>query len=259
MKKLYGSSSAFQWGQLTFTNTKAGCLRAIFLQSRGVRETSIPEVYQVIGALNEEWYRTEVLKEQEFKAEEPIKRLLGTDIEFSGRIDYLLPDEVIELKAVTSYAKSRDVIAGGNYAPENLAQLVSYMMESRITQGQLIYTWWKDKNQAKSSKVKVTSTDKTMYEVVESRSYKVEIDEFGRIIVDQVPSKFTVHDQLAHRSAAVKCIEEGTILNRPIGYDAPFGSPCTYCVFKEACDSYDEGTIEGADAFINLSNKCLKE
>ena len=260
MYKLYGSNSAFLWGRLTFTDSKAGCLRAILLQSRGVREGEINPVYKTIGALNEEWHGNQLEEAgTPYERELPITGNVSgySDVIVSGRIDYVVPSSIHELKAVTSYAKAREVIDQGNWKPEHLAQLVCYMVLRKSTEGALIYSFWKDKKVSKSSKVKPISTDKNDYELVSNRCYSVNIDDFGRIIIDGIPSKFTVYDQLAHQVTAAKVITEGEVFDRPIGWDAVFGSPCNYCPFKLACNTYDENKNIGTDAYVELAKKCL--
>lgn len=264
--RLGGSAAAFQWGTLTYTNSKAGCLRAILLKSRGINERSIPEHYKIIGELNELRYLAEVAEksQRDFTREMAVKApLTGFDnFTLSGRADFVyhnetVVDEVIELKAVSSYAKQRDVIDVGNIPPENLAQLITYMSILNVCKGKLIYTRWKNKNLAKSTKDNLQSADKNDYEAIADRTFEVNVNDYGRIIIDHQPSKFTIYDVYSHQNSAAKAITEGVVKERPLGWEAKFGSPCSYCVFSKACDRFDSGDIVGTDAYVSIAKECV--
>ncbi len=238
-KTVYGSSSAFAWGRLVFTDSKAGCIRNILLQSHGVREGSIPEKYKIMGAANEARYN-KILADSGIKydQERPIKHAVAAvpSVLFSGRADFIryLDSTVVvdELKSMDSKNKAREVLKHGNWTPENLAQLIAYMVGMQTPDGRLIYTQFEDGEPTKE------------------RAFEIVIDEAGRICVDGAPTKFTVYDQIAHLNAAARAIENNEIWERPYNWNAPFKSPCGYCPFKATCDKFDAGEIKDVQAFV---------
>jgi hypothetical protein len=251
MKKVRGSQSAFAVGDLVFTKYASGCLRSIMLADHGLRDTIDPK-HQERGALNEEVYERGlqgrgVAYDRERTVSEPIDGFVDTA--FVGRLDFLLPDVpphgrvIVELKSTESPGVLKDVIKDGKYNLQNLAQLIAYMLTERCTHGQLVYTYFK------KNKVKV-------YEKGVERVFVIEIDSEGRILVDQQPAPFTVHDYLHHRQLSAKVINEREIWARPYqpgGYD----TPCRYCPFSKTCDMYDMGLIDDVDTFVSEASKNL--
>lgn len=249
-KKIHGSSSAFAWGRIVFTEYKGGCLRTILLNSYGVREGDIQEKYKILGALNEERHE-EILKESgvKYDREFVVKQAVPSNptVSFSGRVDFVqhLDSGIVveELKSTDNKNKLREVIKNGTWVTENLAQLVSYMVALRTPIGRLIYTYY--------------DLDKTTgkYEAKKDRAFEVVIDDAGRICVDSAPTRFTVHDQIAHTQAAAKVIETGEIWDRPYHWNMPFKSPCIYCPFSGTCDAYDAGAIKDVTDFVMSAKK----
>lgn len=239
--ELRASSSGFAWGRMIFTTYKTACLRKILVQSRGT-ESSINPKYTEIGAYNEERHERRLrddgihfIREQEFKT--PVAGV--PSITLSGHVDFVhLDDDGIatsldELKSVSSPNSYRSIIKRGDYLIENLAQTVNYMVNVSVTKARLIYTYYEQKVQK------------------DERIFHVVIDDFGRIHVDGEPTRFTVHDQLAHRYAAANAIATGDVAQRPHLWDAPFASPCGYCPFASMCNDWDTGVIEDKEIFVN--------
>jgi hypothetical protein len=249
-RKVYGSSSAFLWGRVVFTDSKAGCLRNILLQANDVREGDIPEKYKEMGAVNEARYE-QYLKDmgiqyqREFKVEHSI--IPDSNVTFSGRVDFIreLPGykEVEELKSTDSKTKRRNVIKNGAWVPENLAQAVSYMISLECITGRLVYTYFER-----------DEGGKLMME--DERAFEILIEPSGRISVDGSPTQFSVNDQLNHRLAARAVIDTGNVWDRPYNWDSAFKSPCKYCPFNKACDKYDEGNMSSTE-FIDEAKKLI--
>lgn len=240
------------WGRLVFTQYKTGCLRNILLQSRGVREGDIQEKYKILGAANEERFEKTLLEAgDEFKREVPIKTPIAANpsIILSGRADFVrtVNGSIIidELKSTDSKTKLRDVIKNGRWVVENLAQLVCYMIEFKTTMGRLIYTYMEPEG--------------GVYTAKKERAFETVIDDAGRICIDLEPTKFTAQDQIAHRNAAAKVILTGEVWERPYDWNVAFKSPCAYCSFAPVCDRYDNGEIEGTDAFVLEANRQLSK
>jgi hypothetical protein len=250
--KLYGSSAGFMWGRIVFTDHKTACLRSILLQSMGVRDGDIKEKYKVIGALNEERYE-KILKDSNVKYDREfvIKQSVPSvpSVSISGRVDFVryLDNGVYvdELKATESKTKLREVMKNGQWVTENLAQLVGYMVALKTTNGRLIYGYYE------------VPKGKTDHEFKQERAFEVLIDDAGRICVDAQPTRFTVHDQIAHTNAAAKVIATQEIWDRPYLWQVPFKSPCQWCPFKASCDKVDSGAITEVTDFVKSAQSDL--
>ena len=172
-------------------------------------------------------------------------------VTLTGHVDFLILNDdgeavaIEELKSVTSKNTHRNVIKNGNFVIENLAQTVAYMVAMRVVKAKLIYTYYEE--------------DGGELHAQDERTFKISIDNFGRIFVDDLPTRYTVQDYLAHRNAAAIAVSTGRVPQRPHAWDAPFGSPCAYCPFSKACDDWDKGVIESDEAFVELSTKCLSK
>lgn len=250
--ELRASSAAFAWGELVHTKYKTGCIRKILVQSRDVRP-DIDEKYKIIGLQNEERHAARLTKEgrkfiREHEFNRPISNVPG--INLSGHMDFLVhngltPAFVDELKSVSSKNVRRETIKNGNYSPENLAQLVTYMSEAKVANGRLIYTFYEQ------------DTNNLNYYPTDERTFNVTIDDFGKIAVDLKPTQYHFNDVLAHQTLAARAIRDGTVGPRPYLWDMPFVSPCTYCPMKGACDKYDQGAIESTNAFVEYAKQLI--
>lgn len=242
MKKIYGSASAFVKGRLCFTQYDSGCLRSILAKS-WVRTPDIDPKHSILGEKNERRFE-EQLKQAgiEFVAESPVSYPLDhcNGVVFSGRRDFVVSagdsNEIVELKATSSKTKYQ-MMREGKYVVENLAQLVAYMVEAEATRGRLVYAYYKDPTAAEPH--------------LES-TYLVTIDPSGDILANGRHSGFTIADYLLHRDSAATAVSQGVVYDRPYNYDAAFGSPCQYCVFKSACDRFDSGESEFKPAVESL-------
>lgn len=248
------SSSAFQWGDIVFTHYKTGCLRKILIQSRN-HQAPINPKYTEIGAVNEDRHEVRLREEgktfiREFDFKSTVPTVDG--VTFSGHIDFLHtdgtnPTMVDELKSVTSKNVKREVIKNGMWVPENLAQTVGYMGEAKVSKGRLIYTYYEQ------------DTNNQKWYALDERTFHVTVDDFGKVAVDSKPTQYSFYDVLSHRVSAAKVIKDGTVGPRPYRWELQFVSPCTWCPFKKACDKYDEGSIEGTDAFVDYAKQCSVE
>lgn len=241
--KIRASSAAFAKGDVVYTRYNAGCLRKIYLNSRGLRET-LKQTIQDIGAANEERYEAELKKrgivyDREVTVLNPIDDD-GSTV-FSGRYDFCVYSgtvrQVVELKSTSSKNKLRE-LKQGHYTPENIAQLINYMIETEALTGRLIYTFY-DNGTAK-------------YE----REFTVSFSATGDILVDSALSGFVIDDAFHHRRLAINVQKEHRIANRPFNHNKPYESPCDFCVFKTACDVYDTGVL-GTQEFVDKCSKLV--
>jgi hypothetical protein len=242
------SSSGFLWGTLVHTTYKTACLRKVLLQSQAV-QGPVHSKYRDLGQKNEDRHAERLteagrtyVREVEFVRPTHSRPTVST----SGHCDFLLSAgdrsiRVDELKSVSSVNVARKVIRDGSYPVENLAQVVRYMVEARVVHGRLIYTYWK----------KGVPEDE--------RIFKIYIDDYGRILVDQEPTQFVVNDLLAFEDAAAKVIADKIVWDRPFRGEIPFAGACHWCPFKTACDAWDTGSIKGTDAFVDFAKSNIVE
>lgn len=232
-----GSMSAFQWGRTVYTTYSTGCLRAILIKNKSGVKNDIDQSHQVRGHHNEDMYEKH-LQEQGLSYQREVEVAHG---DFSGHIDFVVEGCVVELKS--SQSKSRKAaIKKGEYSIENLAQAVSYMMAIKTVNGKLIYSFWEP-----------TADGALEYKF--NYVHKILLDDFGRIWLNDEVTKWTVYDLLAHQHYAIKVQAENLVHDRPHNWDLAWGSPCKFCPFAKACDAYDAGEIEGADALIEMATR----
>jgi len=232
-----GSESAFMWGRTVYTTYSTGCLRSILIKHKSGVQNDIDESHQIRGHHNEDMYEKH-LQEQGLSYQREVEVING---DFSGHIDFLVEGDVVELKS--SQSKSRKAaIKKGEYSVENLAQAVSYMMATKTVNGKLIYSFWEP-------------LDDGTLEYKFNYVHKVSIDSFGRLGNNGEVTKWTVYDLLAHQHYAIKVQAENIVWERPHNWDLNWGSPCKFCPFQRACDSYDSGEITTADELIDLATR----
>lgn len=267
VKKVRGSASAFAWGELVLTKYSSGCLRHILLASKGVRET-IDQKHTIRGAMNEDEFAkglslAGVCYDREVNITDRIDGF--DDTHFVGRCDFIVPyvqgpvDDggtkgrsvdlnekcVEELKSSESYSVYNDVIRKGKYKQENLAQLIAYMIGLRVPHGRLRYTYYKVN---KKTQVLEKNAEKV---------YVVELTADGKIEVDGQLAPVTIGDQLHHRNLAAEVVNTDRIGPRPYKHDDFVDSPCKWCVFKAACDKYDNREFNGVSSFVDEATRCL--
>ena len=232
-----GSASGFMWGRTTFTKYSGACLRSILIKNKSGVRNDIDPSHQVRGKFNEDEYE-KYLTGQGIPFEREVEVKVGP---FSGHIDFLVNgNRVDELKSSQSKSRKGD-IKKGEYVVENLAQAVAYMVAKKTVYGKLIYSFWSE-NEA---------TGQLTYEF--NYTHNIFLDDFGRICLNDVATRWTVYDLLAHQHYALKVQAENIVWDRPHNHDLLWGSPCTYCPFSKACDAYDAGEITTADQLISMA------
>lgn len=249
MYKFYPSSSAFMVGDLVITKYDSGCLRSILIRANGIRTGAIPELYQRCGATAEVQHAADLkAKGVTFIREMGLKAQLTPNVEYSGRADFVcqvpnIGTVVDECKGHTSKDTRRSVIRNGEYNISYLAQLVSYMVRLRTQKGRLVCGYYEEDERGQLVRQ-------------EERTFKVEIDEDGAILVDGVSSTYSVTDLLAHQRAAARVLENQEIAPRPDKAAQKYGGPCSYCPFKAACDAHDLSPST-TDEFLALAQAAV--
>ncbi len=245
MLKYYPSNAAFQVGGVTLTHSASGCLRYIKFSNMGLRDNDIDPIYKAVGAAHEaEWEKTLIARNVAYHREVPLKKPIpNSEVMYSGRIDFVLEGELQECKATISKNARRDIIRKGKVKLNHLAQLVSYMIMTQVSNGRLIVGYYE--------------LDGETWRNCEQREFEVEIEDSGRILVDKSPSGYSVAEQLSHMFAASKALADGSTPDRPMDYQVQWSSSCRFCVFKEACEK--EGTIEQAKEALDEFKKKPKK
>lgn len=232
MIKLYPSSSGFARGFTVYTKYNSACVRKILLNAHGIRE-ELKSDTQALGLANEDAYEVHLKATLPCTAnytreERVVRELDGPDgVVLSGRVDFVLRDlpgtKVIELKSTRSVNKRRE-LRNSIVSPENVAQLIAYMVELEALTGELIYTFYDEKKSTKENFV-----------------FAVDIGSSGSICINGLLYEFSVHDYLRHRELARHVLVTDSIGPRPNNATKPFDSPCHFCPFKARCEKADAG------------------
>lgn len=241
---------------MVFTDYATGCIRNLLLKSYGLQE-SLKQETSARGAANEARFIRNLAPEEavgvEIERNSPCNAVTPA-VEWGGRSDLVrLPDKlgdaqllphIWELKSTGSKNKLRDLRVG-KYTTENLAQLVAYMSDFAVDTGSLVYSYY------------AVNKDSGFDEMLYEREFKVTIDDVGMIVVDNQPTAFHVADQLDHRLAAAEALDNNIVWDRPYNWSASWGSPCTFCPFKNVCDRYDQGSIRDVNGFVTEASKVI--
>lgn len=253
--KFYGSSSAFGWGDLLFTEKPQGCYRYILLNAYGVRKGDIHEKYKILGEANEARYEKALIASGvEYEREKVVKRTVDgfPTVMCSGRIDFWLPgtggSRCVELKATFSKIRLKKCIKDGTPDDYNVAQLIAYMLETNAAEGDLEYAYYDEKL--------FNPSDPKPQAV---RNYRVTLGGKGEIFINNKLFQFNAKDILHHRAKASEGIVRKEILERPHKGTVPFSGACHWCDFKETCNDYDNGVIASSEEFINVAKERVNE
>ena len=258
--RVYPSSAAFMWGRVVFTEYASGCLRRILLDANGVREPFNP-IHSERGELNEDLFEEKLRERGEvtYQREKPFRESIPTtSCQLSGRIDFniIYDDPAVpggkvvvphELKSTESESQRKSRIQYGKWGLNNVAQLVVYLLVEGVDRGVLQYTFFErtaDGLVAAKPIQRPRSIRKT------EAAYDVRILGDSYVEVGGSKTQFTAFDVLDHVYWAAKVIEDDIVWERPANYDLKFGSPCTFCPFKNTCNKWDNGVLSTASEFI---------
>ena len=229
MKRFYPSSAAFMQDGAALTKYNSGCFRSILLKSHDVGAEDIPKVYMDAGAAAERAHEADLNAANIlYTREVVIRQELAPDVVYSGRADFVLADGTVhEVKGHVSKSQRLDVIRKGIYNPSYLAQLVSYMIKLRVTEGALVCGYYE------------RDGDIGPFVRQEQREFLVEIGGDGSVWVDSLETGHNVRSLLEHEREAARLLAADEVGARPARWNEKYGGPCAYCSFKLACDAYD--------------------
>jgi hypothetical protein len=243
-KKVYPSSSGFIQGNQVVTEYNSACLRYILVASKAKR-TDLDPLFAQVGAQHEDWYAA-ILGDELADRELVLKTEILPGVEYSGRCDFVDTNGVVhETKATLSKNGLYGMINKGEWKINHLAQLVSYLIYLKRTEGKIAVGYYE-----KESESATTFIQKGF------RVFTVGIRDSGAIVVDGVDTGLLVMEQLEHRYRAAKILETGAIAGRP-RIDSPWKNPCNYCPVKSTCDEYDAGGL-GDDEFISAAVRAVE-
>jgi hypothetical protein len=196
------------------------------LSSKGIDE-KFPEKIAKIGALNEELHAKDVGDPAQRELPLNSDSLYGLPCGFHGRADFVIDSDsgrtVQELKSATSKNTYSKVFKKCEYKPENLAQLLAYMVMSKADRGELIYSFYEEEQR------------------VEQKVFNVLVMPDGKISVENAPISAHIFDLFTHQRQSATFLLADVVGSRPEGYNKQYGGPCSFCVFKPACQEFDSG------------------
>lgn len=251
-KRYYPSSAAFVQNGQVVTKYSSGCMRSILFSAHGLR-TDLHPLYAAVGAEHEALHLARLTADPAIVGVErecPVQGLVyGHDVvEYSGRQDFVVTykdghKEIHECKATFSKNTRRE-FRKGVPVTNHLAQLVSYLGQAELDRGRLVYGYYE-------------AEDNGALVCAELKEILVSVDEKGRILTDGVDSGFTAVDQLRHMQISAKHLMAETWGPRPAGWDSKWSSPCSFCVFRSACDHMDQTSLSIDEAF-RIADRSIK-
>lgn len=238
-----GSNSAFFKDGRTHSDSQVGCPRITLLRRHGIEEPTDNIRTQktfAIGHLNEELFVKHYLADSFIRKENEVVEPITDSVDFTGHIDIETEGMIFELKSVTSNNTWKQVLAG---KPKlvNLAQIVSYMLSRRVSEGWLVYSLY----------AYVAGID------LPDVFFKITIDTEGEILVNSKKTGFSLEHIVLDRQTKAEVLENDIVYNeRPVN---PGGDkhPCFYCPFKTVCDSWDKKEITTTSQFLQKSQEVI--
>jgi hypothetical protein len=211
------SSAAFAINGTVVTDNHSSCPRGMIFKAELNKPDYIDPKYQIMGARGEDMYQADLEQLQPWAFHKEYK---VTDyfegVKRNGRVDFLVhhPDFRVacECKTTQSKAVFNEVFIYGRPKIGHLAQVVFYLIMLEETRGKLIYRYWPTQ---------------------EVKTFKVEVSDTGRLLIDGTASEYSVADQLSHQ---LMCVEAITTQDKPEKIPS---RTCRYCLYKEECRAFD--------------------
>ena len=243
--KLYPSSSGFVTDKGIEVEYNSACPRYM-VASIGADRIPIDPKYAKLGEIHENWYEGQLGQNLEAREKE-IRIDLSEKVQYSGRQDFVTKDGTIhETKATQSKSVLYQNVRKKKVKVSHLAQLVSYMIHEKTVNGRIVLGYYKDGLKGP-----------VLQEYVE---FIVHIDDTGSVIVNGLPSGYTVAHQLAHLNLAKTGLETGSLAPRPYNF-ADWTGPCKRCPLNNLCWAQGKNSMtdkEFKDSAKELINKAAK-
>lgn len=240
--KIYPSSAAFMVGPIVSTTSNKSCHRFLSAQrasglSKAELYQSIPAEYAGLGALDEHRYSAKLDKEKvAYQREVPFQvEYNGTVI--SGRIDFVLDNDVaIEKKSTTSQSVYKRAFEGGIPEPSWVAQAASYLGFCNKKEVRIVASYYE------------LSAEMDAYEVVAERIWVVKSLDGGGLSLDGTQYPHSLKD-LARWYATLSQLLSTTSavpvrIEKPAQAGSKYESPCNFCPLKDLCAKGDNTAWE---------------
>lgn len=204
----------------------------------------IHELYKHVGGIDEERFYN-VLKQRHKKVERevPIKVKINENLEISGRKDFVAANLIYEKKSTFSKTATK-TLAARQPIEYQLAQLVTYLLLSKMDQGVLAVTSYEFSKDLKSLNVK------------DEHEYQIKLQS-NTILVDGNAYPRTISDLRRYFMLMREAYETGELPPMPRDWNQQFKSPCKYCPIKEVCHLYEQGEVE-KEEFLEQAQEQIK-
>ncbi len=240
--KFSPSSAAFAIGSQTITEWSSGCPRNMYLAVNGLKQP-FPESNTLAGHTYEAMKEKTFIKAgKSFWSEFPFKAQFVDDFLISGRLDYILEGEIVELKSCNSPTSRTKHLSKGHYTLGNIAQLVTYMTSFRNPRGLLVY-----------GEVLMNKKTKEL-EIVREVEHVVTLNQAGEISINDNKTAYTVSSLVNHRRIYGDALQKDILPDRPFN-ESRFNGPCARCIWNETCTIADTLHIHRATDFLNLAKE----
>lgn len=179
---------------------------------------------------------------------------------FHGTIDAIHnhPDgPVYEFKTVNTLDRLKEVFPeNGTFKWSHAAQLLTYMIATKRTKGELRYiVAFRPKSfkfRGNPTVYKYNLADiKVFYFLLKKDGYVYS----GTSINNLEKTEISVLDIMAHQNAKIKVLENNIVWeNRPDFYKNELHG-CFFCDLKPVCNAYDEGEIDSVKGFLDKTKQ----
>lgn len=253
--KIYPSSSAFMVGPLVSSTSNKSCHRYLSAQvasglSKAELHQPIPAEYAGLGALDEFRYSAKLDKEKVAYQREVPFQVEFKDSIISGRIDFVLENDVaIEKKSTTSQSVYKRAFEGGIPEPSWVAQAASYLGFCNKKEVRIVATYYE------------LSANFDAYEVVAEREWSVTSLDGIRLTVGQEQYPHSLKD-LARWYASLSDVLSKTSsapvrIEKPMQAASKYESPCNFCPLKQMCETKDNLAWDVQELRAALTAKVL--
>jgi hypothetical protein len=224
-----GNTGTYDLETTRYITTANGCFRTILI--REFADQAKPDRRSkytwAIGTLSEslvvDEFRTMF---SNVEADVEVQEMITENVGITGHIDAICDDVTYELKSISSVNSYKKIIQKGEYKPENVLQLVNYMLIREKCDGVLLYT-------------SMLYPGVTGAHPGDQRAFAIKIDNEGGIWVDDELFKFGVKHILGHRQKAAELVDAKKIYaHRPESMDPVFHC-CKGCNYAPACDTFE--------------------
>ncbi len=240
------SGTGWMRGRVPVSSSTSSCHRYAAVLRHLPEGVSLPfpEVYRILGAMNENRFVAELAKDPRYTEIER-ERTLRIDLDgghyVEGHCDiYCLEDGqpvIFELKSANSKRTLATCIKKGQPKSDNLAQLVAYLCAAGLSKGYLVYSFYPDN---------VT--------LAIERKFTVTLADDGAVMLDGVASPYTVQQMLDHLLMSAHVYATNELPERPVNWDVKYKSVCSFCPWHTVCNS---SSIGKARSIVEFATECV--